>query len=325
MLFSIIIPVYNVEKYLRECVGNLLEQDFHDFEVILVDDGATDSSGAICDEYAENSEKVKVIHQKNAGQAVARNAGTEIAQGEYVIYIDSDDYICDKAFLSKLAVKTEKQPDVILYGYKKFFESNKTFGKDVCAYPELEGKDNEQVIQLLLESDMYTGCPWNKAIKRSFIEKYSIRYLPKMISEDTDWFLQVVLRAESYTAINEAFLVYRQREGSTSHALKIKSLTDNLYILETWSKRFEEEALSDGLKGLLTSVLARYYANLLVLYTRFPGKEAKPYYPRVKALKYLLKYSQTQRARIVRLVSSIAGLKLALVALKLLGKIKRTI
>ena len=129
MLFSIIIPVYNVEKYLRECVDNLLEQDFHDFEVILVDDGATDSSGAICDEYAENSEKVKVIHQKNAGQAVARNAGTEIAQGEYVIYIDSDDYICDKAFLSKLAVKTEKQPDVILYGYKKFFESNKKHSK----------------------------------------------------------------------------------------------------------------------------------------------------------------------------------------------------
>lgn len=324
MVFSIIIPVYNVEKYLRECVDNLLVQDFEDFEIILVDDGAKDSSGAICDEYAEKSEKVKVIHQENAGQSVARNTGTDVAQGEYIIYIDSDDYICDKSFLSKLSVKAKLQPDVILYGYKKLFESNKTFGKDVCAYPELEGRDAGEVIDLLLTSDMYTGCPWNKAIKRSFIEKYNVRFVPKMISEDTDWFLQVVVRAKTYTAINEAFLVYRQREGSTSHALKIKSLTDNLHILESWPKRFEECGLSEELKGSLTSVLARYYANALVLYTRFPTRETKPYYPRVKALKYLLKHSQTKRAKIIRLVSSIIGLKLALFALRLLSKIKRT-
>lgn len=325
MLFSIIVPVYNVEKYLRECVDNFLAQDFEDFEVILVDDGSTDGSGEICEEYAQKSGRVKVIHQENAGQAVARNTGTEIAQGEYLIYIDSDDYICDKAFLSKLALKTEAKTDVILYGYKKFFESNKTFGKDVCAYPELDGKDNEQVIRLLLDTDMYTGCPWNKAIKRSFIRENNIRFTPKMISEDTDWFLQVVVRAKTYTAINEAFLVYRQREGSTSHAPKIKSLTDNLHILETWPKRFEEYGVSDALKNSLTSVLAKYYANLLVLYIRFPRKEAHPYYGRVKALKYLLKYSQTKRAKIVRLVSSIVGLRLSLFALRLLDKIKKSI
>lgn len=325
MLFSVIIPVYNVEKYLRECVGNLLLQDFEDFEVILADDGSKDSSGVICDEYAQKDTRVKVIHQENAGQSVARNAGTDIAQGEYVIYIDSDDYICDKSFLSKLAVKAKAQPDVILYGYKKFFESNKSFGKDVCGYPELEGREAEEVIDLLLTSDMYTGCPWNKAIKRSFIEDYHIRFVPKMISEDTDWFLQVVVRAKTYTAINEVFLVYRQREGSTSHALKIKSLTDNLHILESWPKRFDESDLSEELKYALTSVLARYYANMLVLYTRFPSKEAKPYYPRIKALKYLLKYSKTKRAKIIRLTSSIVGLKLALFALKLLSKIKRTV
>ena len=116
MLFSIIIPVYNLEKYLRECVDSILTQTFTDFELILVDDGTKDKSGIICDEYAKKDERVKVIHQENAGQAVARNTGTDIAQGEYIIYIDSDDYICDSAFLSKLAEKTKNQTEVILYG-----------------------------------------------------------------------------------------------------------------------------------------------------------------------------------------------------------------
>ena len=152
MLFSIIIPVYNVEKYLRECVDNLLEQDFHDFEVILVDDGATDSSGAICDEYAENSEKVKVIHQKNAGQAVARNAGTEIAQGEYVIYIDSDDYICSKYFLQRIYDKAQGGADVICYKYKKYFENSKKFSEINSSFSVYISNSTNGIGSLVLKS-----------------------------------------------------------------------------------------------------------------------------------------------------------------------------
>ena len=125
MLFSVIIPVYNVEKYLTECIDHLLSQDFQDFELILVDDGSKDNSGIICEEYAKKDKRIIVIHQENAGQAVARNTGTAVAQGEYIIYLDSDDYICDNAFLSELSLKTTEKPDVILYGYKKYFESKR--------------------------------------------------------------------------------------------------------------------------------------------------------------------------------------------------------
>ena len=107
--FSVIVPVYNVEKYLPECIESVLNQSFGDFELILVDDGTKDNSGVICDEYAQKDARVKVIHQDNAGQAVARNTGTDIAQGEYIIYLDSDDYICDSDFLSKLAEKTKNR------------------------------------------------------------------------------------------------------------------------------------------------------------------------------------------------------------------------
>lgn len=323
MLFSIIVPVYNVEKYLNECIDSILNQTFTDFELILVDDGSKDRSGAICDEYAKTDNRVKVLHQRNAGQAVARNTGTEVAQGEYIIYLDSDDYICDRTFLSKLTKKTKNKTDVILYGYKKFFESNQTFGREICEYPSLEGKTPEKVIALLLQTDMYVGCPWNKTVKRDFLEQNQIRFVPSMISEDSDWYLQVVTRAKTYDNISEAFVVYRQREGSTSHAPKIKSLTDNLYILETWSDRFDEYSVSEELKSSLTSVLARYYANMLVLYTRFPRKDVKAYYKRVKALRYLLKYSKTKRAKLIRFSSSIVGLRFSLFMLSVFNRIKR--
>ena len=105
MLFSLILPVYNVELYLKECIVSILKQTYTDYELILVDDGSTDGSGAICDEYAEKEKQIKVIHKANGGSSDARNAGIETAQGEYIIYLDSDDYIISDRFLEKLSEK----------------------------------------------------------------------------------------------------------------------------------------------------------------------------------------------------------------------------
>lgn len=322
MLFSIIVPVYNVETYLRECIESVLTQEYSDYELILVDDGSKDNSGCICDEYAQKDERITVIHQENAGQAVARNTGTSVAKGGYIVYLDSDDYICDKKFLLKLAEKTKQGTDVIFYGYKKFFQKTQTFGEDICQYPVLQGEQPEKAIQLLLETDTYDGSPWNKTVKKSFLDDNKIAFVPKMISEDSDWFLQVVTKAKTYDNINEAFVVYRQREGSTSHAPKVKSLTDNIRILQTWSARFEEYGLDEKFKASLKSVLARYYANMLVLYARFPKEQVNEYFKQVKDLQYLLKYSVTKRARIVKTFCAVFGVRLAVVALKVLDKIR---
>ena len=103
MRFSVILPIYKVEKYLAECVDSILKQSFSDYEIILVDDGSPDTSGAICDEYAKKDARVRVIHKKNGGLSDARNAGFEIACGEYVVFIDSDDYVTDADFLKKIS------------------------------------------------------------------------------------------------------------------------------------------------------------------------------------------------------------------------------
>ena len=111
MKFSIVIPVYKVEKYLRECVDSILSQSFKDYEVILVDDGSPDNCPKICDEYANSDTRVKVIHQENVGQASARNAAISVATGEYILCLASDDYYADTNVLNSICQKTQTTAD----------------------------------------------------------------------------------------------------------------------------------------------------------------------------------------------------------------------
>ena len=113
---SVIVPVYNTEKYLRECVDSILAQTFTDFELILVDDGSTDGSGAICDEYAGKDPRIQVIHQQNGGITVARKTGVRHATGEYVTFVDSDDWIDKAMYETMLECRNETDPDVIICG-----------------------------------------------------------------------------------------------------------------------------------------------------------------------------------------------------------------
>ena len=124
---SVVVPVYNVEKYLSVCINSVLSQTFTDFELILVDDGSTDKGGDICDEYEKKDNRIRVIHQKNQGVSAARNAGIDLSIGEYLIFIDSDDTI-DKNCLSILYKNLIiENADISLCAYKKIYNNGKTF------------------------------------------------------------------------------------------------------------------------------------------------------------------------------------------------------
>ena len=129
MFFSVIVPVYNVEKYLNECVDSILTQTFEDFELVLVDDGSTDTSGDICNQYAQNDCRVKVIHKQNGGQSTARNLGVKNATGKYAVFLDSDDFISDKNFFGDLAKKIKEDTDVVVFKYCKYYNDH----TDSCA------------------------------------------------------------------------------------------------------------------------------------------------------------------------------------------------
>lgn len=323
MLFSIIIPAYNSELYLARCINSILTQNYKDFELILVDDGSNDSTPVICDTYKETDSRIQVIHQKNQGQSVARNVGLKHANGEYVIFIDSDDWILKTNFLDKLLEKTYDKPDIIMYGYKKYFERESSYGADVCKFPNIE--DNEPLpdkITGLLINECYNGQAWTKAIRRKILIENNIHFVPGMMSEDTEWFLNVMITSKTMVFIPSVFIAYRQRVGSLTHMPKLKSLDDNLYILVNWTKRLSELPISINYKESLMSVLAYYWGNIMVLLSWFPYSEVKEQFKIMKSLTHIGKYSITRRAKLINLTNKILGLRMTVLILGLISKLK---
>ena len=157
MFFSIIIPIYNSEKYLRQCIDSILAQTCSDFEVILVNDGSKDGSPQICDQYCVEDTRFHVLHRKKSGgAAAARNTGTSMASGEYIIYIDSDDYIEDAMFLADMREQAEKGYDVICYKFRKYYEDTGEMTACNFSIPTpIEGETIGNYVNRLVKNDAF--------------------------------------------------------------------------------------------------------------------------------------------------------------------------
>ncbi len=226
MKISVIIPVYGVENYISECVDSVLRQEHAELEVILVDDGSPDGSGAICDGYALREDRVKVIHKENGGLSDARNAGLEAATGDYVLFLDGDDYWCDAAAVSRLVERVaDTGADVVNYSYLKCFEDSGRqvpYFADVPAMPKLESKAEQ--LSYLTERGLYIASACNKLIRRSLLD--GLQFEEGVYSEDIQWCAQLLLRANSMDFVCENFYCYRQREGSIRYTINDKKCSD---------------------------------------------------------------------------------------------------
>ena len=168
--FSILVPVYNVEKYLRKCLDTLTEQNESSYEVILVDDGSTDNCGRICEEYQNRyPEIVRVIHQPNMGLVMARRTGIKNAIGEYFVFVDSDDFV-EKNLISKLnEIVSKHNPDMILYG-ATYFDGNRFLPFYKPLYPESTlVTDKKTYYAATLKHTISNGI-WGKAVKRDIVD-----------------------------------------------------------------------------------------------------------------------------------------------------------
>lgn len=165
---SVIVPVYNVETYLKRCVDSILEQTFKEFEVILVDDGSLDNSSEICNKYSKSDKRVKVIHKKNGGLSSARNAGLNIAKGKYIAFIDSDDYISKDMFKTMINLAFSSNYDIVSCGFRRFYENS--CNDSVCKGTIYKYRNIEPLANYLLEYDNVNRkidtVVWNKIYKR---------------------------------------------------------------------------------------------------------------------------------------------------------------
>ena len=210
--FSLILPVYNVDKYLDGCMQSVLAQDFKDYEVILVDDGSTDHSPAICDAYAEKYAFVRAIHKPNGGLSSARNAGLGAAQGRYVWFVDSDDRI-EHGALAILAKACENDPDIVKFNYIRSGAYREAVRCNVAAgdYPGAALME-----KALRSGGKYVLSAWSHAYKREFLEKSGVSFVNEREIGSEDYLFNLLLlpKAKAVRAIETCLYDYALREGS---------------------------------------------------------------------------------------------------------------
>lgn len=222
---SIIVPVYNVEQYLHECVPAIIAQTCGDWELILIDDGSPDGCPQICDEYALKDKRITVIHQHNQGVAVARNAGLDVARGEWIWFVDSDDWIDENA-ISILCRKIRGEEDLIMFGYVRH-ENGRSI---VCARTETDELCKNDF--LYRQATYYNSCMF---FKRTIIEKYSLRFsIGVRLAEDLEFQYKYEMLCQHPVSISDSLYHYRIREGSVTHneTYRKNAVEDLLLVLK---------------------------------------------------------------------------------------------
>lgn len=263
---SVIIPIYNVEKYLRACVDSVIGQTYRDLQIILVDDGSTDSSAQICDEYPLKDKRIIVLHKENGGLSDARNAGLPLASGDFIFYLDSDDYLEHNAIDSLVQMQNQTDADIVLGNFFYTFSDHEYAAK--VWYQSDTVLENKRAMAALIDGRIETFA-WGKLIRSEIAHRY---LFPKgKVFEDHYWTHFVFGDAERVALITQPLVHYRQRDNSISFTFDMKRLD----ILDGWINR--KEFLEQRYPDLLSICYQRYaerYAGLawLVL-TRMKGNK----------------------------------------------------
>lgn len=228
MKISVIVPVYNVEKYIDKCLNSLKNQTLKDIEFIIVNDGSTDNSQKIIDKYVKIDNRFKSIKQKNGGQGSARNIGIEIARGEYIAFVDSDDYISEKMFEQMYLSAKTNNSDVVICGDYCVNVNGKVLRKELL---NLNGKvlNKNQMVDVLFDK----MAVWNKIYKKTFFNILNVKFREKKWYEDFDFSMKILLSTDKIYVLNECLYYYLQREGSTMNNNNIKK---NLEIFEAFDE-----------------------------------------------------------------------------------------
>lgn len=271
-LLSVIVPVYNVEKYVGRCVDSILAQTYENLEVILVDDGATDSSGTVCDAYAAKDCRVLVIHKENGGLSSARNAGLDICRGEYIAFVDSDDWIEPDAYKNMLAVAWDLDVKLVCGG--RYDVNSKTGEKKVGLCPhKTERISSEELVGRIFTWDQCDSSACDKLFHRSMLASW--RFPEGKVTEDVPVMYRIVLGTDWVAVYDQPIYNYYHRHGSiTTAAVSDKTFhflehTDVIYpdILEN------HPAISDQARYLRIRALA--YSALSI---EVAGSDARKQY-----------------------------------------------
>lgn len=224
-MISVIVPIYKVEDYLQQCIDSVLAQSYQNIELILVNDGSPDGCPMICDRYAKEDSRVRVVHKENGGLSDARNAGQKLACGEYVLFLDGDDYWDDRNALERLVSRVKKTgADILNFSYKKFYEDTGICEPYIDKPDMPEREDLPSQLRYISQNGLYIASACNKLIRRSLLE--GLEFRKGVYSEDIEWCARLLNRAQSVDFVCENFYCYRQRSQSIRHLVSDKRSSD---------------------------------------------------------------------------------------------------
>ena len=264
-LISVIVPIYNVEPYLEQCIESIVNQTYTNLEIILVDDGSTDGGGRICDEYVKKDKRVKVIHKKNGGLVSTRKAGIQIATGDYATYVDGDDWLEEDAYESLVTFFQGEAPDIISYGMEENYTDKVVVCKNKIPAGYYSGEKMKSEIHpyMLYSGEFYEFgvIPniWAKLVKRDLLLECQMAIKDKVnIGEDAICNMAVFLKAKSCILSDKILYHYRKRMdsmmGSSVEWERIRALFQNL-----------KEVLLKGEEEYLFFQLYKYMFFVLLL------------------------------------------------------------
>lgn len=314
MKVSFVVPVYNVEKYLRQCVESILCQTYQDFELILVDDGSKDTSPQLCDQLAIEDSRVKVIHKQNGGLSDARNAGIAVAKGDYLIFIDSDDFWMDKDDLRKLmgVAMQHKECDFIGFNCSYYYPSKGSFRPWSPIGEELQMPiSGSRALCLLSSSGTMPMSAWLKLISRKFLVENNVFFKVGQLGEDIPWFINLLEKASSCLFVNNYIYAYRQNvSGSITASGGERSFDNLLDIIKNELTLLDKRTFEDDAKDALRSFLAYELSILISTVNTLPKSRRKTMRKELKNMCWLLGYTINPKVKMVSTVYRIGGFRI---------------
>lgn len=311
---SVIVPIYKVEAYLRKCVDSLLNQDLpkEDYEIILVDDGSPDRCGEICDECAEKFSNIKVVHRENGGLSAARNSGIEVAQGKYLQFVDSDDYL-EPNVLKALVEKMEKENlDILRFNYQNVNEKYEVFEPNKSGKPFVNYCDEICDGITFLNERLGYACYAVQFILKTDLVRSVALFKEGIYFEDTEWTPRVLVEAKRVTSVDTMVYNYLVRQGSITKSVDAKKrqklLDDSLALVDSkkeqmqkvHDKRWFEGMIAHSVVSIINTIAKDYYPQRKKYLDTLKGKKIYP------LSTYHLTASATKKVRLINFSPALA-------------------
>lgn len=312
ILLSIIIPVYNTEKYLAKCLDSIVINKNKCLEIVIVDDGSTDGSAKICDMYAEKDNRIVVIHTKNHGLSEARNKGINSAKGTFVTFVDSDDFWTDD-FAKKEIIKIIRQyKDVVDVFQFPSYEYSEKYHKIIRDNVAFYNKINDDNIIKYYDSCLSNGhlnvSAWSKICKKDFLVNNNLYFKKGITGEDSEWTIRMLRVLKRLKVLRKPYYAYRiDREGSITSSVSVKNVNDLVNIINTLSddefnQKSEIEKYEKGFMCFLFFVMLGFAGGM----NKEDKKQAKPLF---KEMENICDYSIMRQTNICRFVYKTLGYK----------------